>query len=183
MDLARCCSWLLCGVSIRLTLVTSYHQFEHPQPEDRARLRDRGPLPCPGSVGPPSTLPPAPLPGCRDQLGLQDAIWVPMGAGVKADGVSPHPSKPPGGPAAAPGMNSNNPGQRNPHQPGGELRGAAWPGQVGEQTSLYSVKYLFLHYFTRVVFTKKNLQKFPKKHRHAKKKKIKKSTVGLVTSN
>lgn len=48
------------------------------------------------------------------------------------------------------------------------------------QTHLYSVKYLFLHYFTRVVFTKqkktkqnqKNLyKKIPKKYRHAKKKK------------
>lgn len=35
-------------------------------------------------------------------------------------------------------------------------------------TRLYSVKYLFLHYFTRVVFTK-TLQKFPK-HRHAEEK-------------
>lgn len=67
-------------------------------------------------------------------------------------------------------MNSNNPGQRNPHQPGGELRGAAWPGQVGEQTSLYSVKYLFLHYFTRVVFTKKTYKNFQKNTDMQKKK-------------
>lgn len=46
-------------------------------------------------------------------------------------------------------------------------------------TRLYSVKYLFLHYFTRVVFTK-TLQKFPK-HRHAEEKN--KSTMDLVTSN
>lgn len=118
--------------------------------------------------GPPSTLPPAPLPGCRDQLAPQDAIWILTGAGVKAGGVSPHPSKPPRGL----GMSSNNPGQSKPSAAWGGLRGAAWPGQVGEQTSLYSVKYLFLHYFTRVVFTE-TLQKFPKKHRHAKKKKKK----------
>lgn len=47
------------------------------------------------------------------------------------------------------------------------------------QTHLYSVKYLFLHYFTRVVFTK-TLQKFPKQRHAGEEKEKGKSTVDLV---